>query len=76
MNLQYITDNQGMPTSVIIPISDWDKLLNKYTNLKHDFTNIPDRHKEAVRKRLIEYKENPEIALDFHTEIEKIENGL
>jgi len=76
MNLQYITDNQGKPTSVVIPISDWDLLINKYKDLKDNFSTVPVWHKEIVRKRLIEYNNNPTIALDFDTEIEKNENEL
>ena len=76
MNLQYITDNQGLPTGVFIPISDWNIIINKHKDLQDDIINIPDWQKKEVKKRLTEYKKNPEIALDFYTEIEKIENEI
>ncbi len=30
MHLQYITDEKGRKTAVVIPISDWDKLKERY----------------------------------------------
>jgi hypothetical protein len=76
MNLQYITDNQGSPTGVFIPISDWNLLLKKYKNLETDFNDIPNWHKELVNKRIEENENNSVEPLDFYKAIEKIENEL
>ena len=37
MSLQYISDNTGKKTAVIIPISEWNALKSKYKNI--DFEN-------------------------------------
>lgn len=34
MPLQYITDNTGAHTAVVIPIIEWEKLTRKYDDLK------------------------------------------
>ncbi len=34
MPLQYMSDYNGKPTAVVIPIKEWEKLVNKYTELK------------------------------------------
>ncbi|MCF8298373.1 MAG: addiction module protein [Saprospiraceae bacterium] len=68
MNLQYISDNKGKTTGVYIPIEDWEKLKNKYAELDEEDSNlfaIPEWHKEIIRQRLIDYKENPDNVLDW-----------
>ena len=56
MNLQYIINNQGVQTGVFIHISDWNKITNKYKDLKNNFIIIPEKH----------------IALGFEAKIQKI----
>ena len=36
MNLQYISDNSGNKTAVVIPIEHWKKIPKKYKNLTFD----------------------------------------
>ncbi len=33
MSLQYITDAKGIHTAVLIPIREWEKLKNRYSDL-------------------------------------------
>lgn len=68
MNLQYISDSKGNTTGVFIPIQDWEELKNKYEQLKQEENNmveVPEWHKEIVLKRLEDYKQNPDKALDW-----------
>lgn len=74
MNLQYITDNTGKTTGVFIPISEWNKLKNKYKDIEQ--MDIPDWQTEESRKRLGDYKKNPDQALDFDKAMDDIDNGL
>lgn len=74
MNLQYISDNTGKTTGVFIPISEWNKLKNKYKDIEQ--MDIPDWQIEESRKRLDDYKKNPEQALDFDKVMDDIERGL
>lgn len=74
MNLQYISDNTGKTTGVFIPISEWNQLKNKYKDIEQ--IDIPNRHIEEVRKRLDDYKNKPEQAMDFDTAMDAIEKDL
>ena len=81
MNLQYISDNLGNKTAVIIPISDWDLLTKQYKitekeNIYTDNNDIPDWHKKIIDKRLKEYLENPTDVIDFDEFCKEIENEL
>lgn len=74
MNLQYISDNTGKTTGVFIPISEWNELKNKYKDIEQ--IDIPNCQTEEVRKRLDDYKNNPEQALDFDAAMDDIEKDL
>lgn len=76
MNLQYISDSSGQTTGVFIPIKEWNELKNKYKGIEHEEINVPDWHKDIVRKRLDDYKENPDQALDFNSAMDDIEKEL
>lgn len=74
MNLQYISDNTGKTTGVFIPISAWNELKNKYKDIEQ--IDIPNWQIEEVCKRLDDYKNYPEQALDFDTAMDDVEKDL
>lgn len=76
MNLQYITDGNGQTTGVFIPIQEWNDLKSKFRNIEQEGSNIPEWHKEIVRRRMELFKNDPSQALDFDTAIDDIEKGL
>ncbi len=76
MNLQYISDNKGQTTGVFIPIQEWNDLKDKYKGIEQTEIDIPNWHKEIVRKRLKDYQNNPEQVLDFDTAMNDIEKDL
>ncbi|MDD4673083.1 MAG: addiction module protein [Bacteroidales bacterium] len=76
MNLQYISDSSGQTTGVFIPIKEWNELKNKYKGIEQEKINVPEWHKDIVRKRLDDYKENPDQALDFNSAMDDIEKEL
>lgn len=76
MNLQYISDSTGKITGVFIPISEWNKLKNKYNDIEHDAMDIPAWQIDQVRNRIEEYKNKPEQAMDFDEALSEIENDL
>ena len=76
MNLQYISDSKGQTTGVFIPIKEWNKLKNKYKGIEIEEIDIPDWHKETVRKRLNDYEKNPYEVSDFDTALTEIEKDL
>ncbi len=76
MNLQYISDSKGQTTGVFIPINEWNDLKNKYKDIEKEDISIPEWHKDLVKKRLDDFKINPDSAMDFDTAIDEIENEL
>ena len=76
MNLHYISDNKGKTTGVYIPINDWEYLKNKYKEIEQEETQIfkvPESHKEIVRQRLKEYRNNTDNVLDWKDVQKEIE---
>jgi hypothetical protein len=77
MKLQYISDSQGVTTGVLIPISEWNDLKEKYQDIEGDETSYPPQwHKDIVNERLKDYEKPPQDALDFDDSMEEIERNL
>ena len=61
MNVNYITDKKGKQLAVIIPIDDWNDLLNQFSKMKRKLqilTGLGDAVDEVnmVREGKIELK--------------------
>jgi hypothetical protein len=76
MNVQYISDNTGKTTGVFIPISEWNDLKSKYKGIAQEQIDIPLWQQNEVAKRLDNFKNNPEQAMDFDTALSDIEKDL
>ncbi|MCU0420880.1 MAG: addiction module protein [Cyclobacteriaceae bacterium] len=76
MNLQYITDSSGQTTGVFIPINEWNDLKSRFKGIDQEGLEVPEWHKEVVRKRMELYKSNPDQALDFDAALDQIEKAL
>ncbi len=79
MNLQYISDKNGVTTSVVIPIQDWEELKRKYAELEKEENNMlemPEWHKAIIDQRLADKNSNPSSLLDFDHAIDDIEKEL
>jgi len=76
MNLQYISDSNGIPTGVFIPISQWNELKEKYGNLDNVLNDIPLWHKQELDKRMESYTNDPAQILDFDQAMNDIEKDL
>jgi hypothetical protein len=76
MNLQFISDSTGETTGVYIPIKEWNELKSKFKEIEQVEIDIPEWHKDIVRQRLADYKNNSVQALDFDTAMDDIEKSL
>ena len=76
MKLQYISDSTGKTTGVYIPISEWNELKAKYKGIDQEKIDIPDWQKEEMKKRLDDFKNNAEQALDFDSAMDSTEKDL
>ncbi len=76
MNLQYITDANGQTKGVFIPIDEWNDLKTRFKDIDEQSLEIPEWHKEIVRRRMELIDSNPEGLLDFDSTIDAIEKDL
>lgn len=76
MNLQYISDSNGMPTGVFIPINEWNELKEKYGDLDHEVDDLPQWQKDELDRRFEQHKNNPDDVLDFDEAMDDIEKEL
>ena len=56
MNLQYLQDNQGNTTAVVVPIEEWNKFTEKYNDLE----DLPQWQKNIIDRRLDFVKNHPD----------------
>ncbi len=56
MNLQYLQDNNGNTTAVVVPIEEWNKFTEKY----HDLEDLPQWQKNIIDQRLDFVKNHPD----------------
>jgi hypothetical protein len=78
MNIQYLSDNFGNKTAVVIPINEWEIITEKHKDLENEIllNTIPNWHKKIIDSRLKSYKENPENVTDFDAFCEELEKEL
>jgi hypothetical protein len=69
MNLQYLQDNNGNTTAVVIPIEEWNKFTEKYNDLEE----LPQWQKDVIDQRLGFIKNHPDELVpleDFMKELD------
>ncbi|GAA4319563.1 hypothetical protein [Compostibacter hankyongensis] len=55
MSLQYISDQSGKHTAVVIPINDWKKMLNKHSDLKQLEKQSAKDHPVAKKYKMADF---------------------
>ena len=56
MNLQYLQDNNGNTTAVVVPIEEWNKFTEKYSDLEE----LPQWQKNLIDERMLFLKNHPD----------------
>ena len=70
MSLQYISDNNGNKTAVIISISDWNKIPQKYK--EKIIEPISEISQSELKEWLIDAEKSPNISIEtFNKKWEK-----
>ncbi|MBC7554935.1 MAG: addiction module protein [Taibaiella sp.] len=59
MSLQFVSDNSGRKTAVLIPIDEWNLLRRKHPDLEEIENDIPQWQKDILDNRMKELKANP-----------------
>jgi hypothetical protein len=73
MNLQYLQDNNGNTTAVVVPIKEWNRFTEKYKDLEE----LPLWQKNIIDQRLDFIKNHPEDLVpleDFMKELDVCES--
>lgn len=70
MNIQYISDNLGNKTAVVVAIEDWERIIKSYPNIEIVNEDIPQWQKDIVLERL----HNPQGTMDAFQVIDDLEN--
>lgn len=73
MSLQYLQDNNGNTTAVVVPIEEWNRFTEKYKDLEE----LPQWQKSIINERLALIKNHPEELLpleDFMKELDTDES--
>jgi len=65
MTLQYITDEHGQTTAVVVPIEEWNALKDKYPFIEESHFVVPEWQKEIVLERMKKSEESPDRLLDW-----------
>jgi hypothetical protein len=70
MAIQYLSDNLGNKTAVVIPIQDWQNITKKYNDLENVLTpansNLKNNNKNSLEEEL-----TPEAFLNWIEAAEK-----
>ena len=73
MSLQYLQDNNGNTTAVVVPIEEWNRFTEKYKDLEE----LPQWQKNIIDQRLDLIKNHPEELVplnDFMKELDTDES--
>ncbi len=61
MSVQYLSNEKGQITAVQVPIEEWEMIKNKYPDIDHIDSKLPQWHQEIIDDRLDALKNHPEL---------------
>jgi uncharacterized short protein YbdD (DUF466 family) len=74
MSVQYVSDNTGQTTAVLISIDDWNHLREKHPDVDEMEGDLPQWQKDIIDERMLHLKQHPNDVTsleDFFTEMDK-----
>ncbi len=74
MSLQYVSDNNGQTTAVLISIEDWQELRKRHPDVDSMEGELPQWQKDIIDERMRLLKEHPDQVTsmeDFLAELDK-----
>jgi Putative addiction module component len=69
MNLQYLQDNNGNTTAVVVPIEQWNKFTEKYNDLE----DLAQWQRNIIDQRLDFIKNHPDELLPLEDFIKELD---
>lgn len=67
MNIQYVHDEEGKTTAVLVPINEWEDLTERYTRKGE----LPQWQKDMIDEQLEFIKNHPDQLISME-EVEKL----
>ncbi len=58
--VQFVSDELGHTTAVVIPIEEWYQIRNKYPEVEKLEGDLPQWQKDIIDKNLLEIQQRPE----------------
>ncbi len=78
MNVQYISDNLGNKTAIVIPIMHWKKILKKYKGVEKEVEEpFAEMSQEEFKQWISTAEQSADMSLDdFNTKWEQKKQQL
>ena len=74
MSLQYISDDAGHKTAVIIPIEEWNNIRHEYPGIDAIESDLPQWQKDIIDKNLKEIADNPQCLRPIEELFKELDN--
>lgn len=72
MSPQYTYDNNGNAVGVFLPINDWNKLKDRYSDLDQH-QELPQWQKDIIDHRMMYFEKHPERVTSLDNFLEEME---
>ncbi|WP_158795643.1 addiction module protein [Pedobacter sp. L105] len=73
MSVQYLSNEKGQVTAVQVPIKEWERIRNKYPEVDHMNSKLPQWHKEIIDHRLDAIEKDPSRILPISELIDELD---
>ncbi len=74
MSLQYVQNDRGETTAVLIPIEEWKRIKSKHPDIAEENMVLPEWQKNLIDSRLLEIENNPERLKSVEELLKEIDN--
>lgn len=79
MSVQYVSDNTGQTTAILVPIEDWNLLRKKHPDVDEMEGDLPQWQKDLIDERMLLLKQHPDNVTsleDFLKELDKDDEAV
>ncbi len=71
--LQFLSDNSGHRTALVIPIEEWNGIKSKYPGIDAIEGDLPQWQKDLIDKDLKEIADNPQCLRPIEELLEELD---
>jgi len=75
MSLQYVQNDRGETTAVLIPIEEWRRIKSKHPDIaEEENKELPEWQKDLIDSRLSQIQNNPERLKPIDELLQELDN--